>query len=153
MNRTGTGATFREWSNLISLTTTLVIYPVMLLRWADHPHSRLDLAWLLFIGVVLQVVLAILMHALLAIFTKSEPDDERVRAIEHRAARVRGTLLALGVFVTIAMTILQELRPAWSDSQNELLESPIIVGYALFGVFYFAEVVRMTLVAVGYRGS
>lgn len=156
MNPSGTGATFREWSNLISLVTTLVIYPVMLYRWAAHPDTIIALAWQLFVGVVIQVVVIIVTQIALAIFTKNEPDDERVRAIEHGPARVRGALLTIGIFAAIGLTILQELRGVVLDGDsdffsNPTLDSPILVGYMLFGVFYFAEVVRMALVAVGYR--
>lgn len=147
MNSTGTGAVFREWSNLACLVTTALIYPILLVRAMASP-SPYALAALLVIGIGVQVIVLILVHIAAAVLTRREPDDERVRAIEHRAARLGGGVLSVGVFGVIGLTLLQATM---LGREGGFAASPLLTGYVLFGVVFLAEVFRMAIVAVGYR--
>lgn len=147
MNSTGTGAAFRERSNLACLVTTALIYPALLLMAARNP-TAITLVGLLVAGVILQVVLLIVLHILAAVFTRQEPDDERVRAIEHRASRVSGVVLGVAVFGVLGLTIVQGFV---YPPEGPFLASPVLTGYVLFGAVLAAELVRMSLAAVGYR--
>lgn len=147
MNPHGTGADFREISNLACLITTALLYPALL---AIAFLSPAPVSWigLLIVGVVLQAVVLIVVHALAAVFTRAEPDDERVAAIVHRSDRISGVVLSVGVFLVIGLTVVQGLAdPAEAGS----FASPIFTGYVLFACFVVAELVRMTHAAILYR--
>lgn len=147
MNSTGTGAAFRERSNLVCLVTTTLIYPALLFMAARNP-TAIGLVGHLVAGVILQVVLLIVLQILVALFTRQEPDDERVRAIEHRASRLSGIMLRVGVFVVLGLTIVQGFV---YPPKGPFLASPVFTGYVLFGAVLAAELVRMSLAALGYR--
>ncbi len=150
MNPSGTGAAFRERSNLACLLTTVLIYPAVL-AFALPFASPVALVMPLIAGVVLQVVILIVLHAVLALTTREEPDDERVRAIGHRADRIAGVVLSVGVMLVVGFTIIQQ--GAFLANLPDVAASPIFTGYVLFAVFVASEVIRMSLTALAYRTS
>ncbi|MFK7883551.1 MAG: hypothetical protein AB8F26_05130 [Phycisphaerales bacterium] len=147
MNSSGTGAVFREWSNLASLITTALIYPAILVLAFVYP-TPITLVGLLVGGVVLQVIVMILLHIAAAVLSRQEPDDERVVAIQRRASSPAGVVLGVGVFCVIGLTIVQGFV---SPTEGPLLASPVLTGYALFAVVLVSELIRMSLIAVGFR--
>lgn len=147
MNTSGTGASFRERSNLACLITTAAIYPAVLALAFSYP-SPFILVGLLVGGVVIQIIAMILLHIVAALVSREEPDDERVRAIGARASERAGVVLGVGVFFVIALTIVQGfVHPV----DGPLLGSPVLTGYVLFAVVLVSELIRMSLTAVGYR--
>ncbi|GJM19692.1 MAG: hypothetical protein DHS20C14_19050 [Phycisphaeraceae bacterium] len=147
MNPSGTGAAFRERSNLACLVTTALIYPAIIAIALAAP-TPVSLVGLLIAGVAAQVVALIALHIVWAITTRDEPDDERVRTIGHRADRLAGVVLGVGVFLVVMLTIAQGFRPA---DDPTLFASPIFTGYVLFACFVASELVRMSLTAIAYR--
>jgi len=147
MNHNGTGADFHERSNLACLVTTALIYPALLVGAFMAP-TPMTLVGLLIVGVILQVIALVVLHVLLAIFTRQEPDDERVRSITHRSDRLSGVVLSVGVFLVIMLTIVQgSMNPTQAGS----FASPVFTGYVLLAWFVGAELTRMAHAAVLYR--
>jgi TRAP-type C4-dicarboxylate transport system permease large subunit len=145
MNHSGTGADFHERSNLACLVTTALIYPGLLVGAFVVPVS---LTGLLIVGVILQVIALVVLHVLVAIFTRQEPDDERVESIKDRSDRVSGVVLSVGVFLVILLTIVQ----GWQNpAQAGSFGSPVFTGLVLFAWFVVAELTRMAHAAVLYR--
>lgn len=149
MNHSGTGADFRERSNLACLVTTALIYPALLVLAFAAP-TPLSLVGLLVVGVSLQVVLLVALHVLNALSTRQEPDDERVAAISHRSDRASGVVLSVGVFLVIGLTIVQGFT---SPIDPGSFTSPVFTGCVLFACFIVAEITRMAHAAVLYRRS
>lgn len=147
MNNTGTGAAFRERSNLACLVTTALIYPALLVFAFMYP-TPMTLVGLLIGGVVVQVLLLIVLHIAAALFSPQEPDDERVIAIGHRASRHAGLILGIGVFLVITLTVVQGFVYPPGGS---LMASPILTGYVLFGVVLVSELARMSMTALSFR--
>lgn len=149
MNTAGTGADFQERSNLACLITTAVIYPAILVIAFLNPVPGV-LIGLLVAGVVLQVIALGVLHVLAALFTRAEPDDERVRTIGHRSDRLGGLVLAAGVFLVVCLTIAQGLAAPEGFAPGSFA-SPIITGYVLLAVFVLSELTRMAHAAVLHR--
>lgn len=147
MNASGTGAAFQEGSNLACLITTALIYPSIIATALVVP-TPVSLVGLLITGVIIQVLALTALHIVLALTTRDEPDDERVIAIGHRADRLAGIVLSVGVFLVVILTIAQGFRPA---DDPTLFASPIFTGYALFACFIASELVRMSLTALAFR--
>ncbi len=147
MNLSGTGADFHERSNLASLVTTALIYPALLVVAFSSPTS-LSLIGLLIVGVAAQVFALIILHALAALRTRPEPDDERITAIQRRAGRVSSAVLSVGVFLVIGLTVVQGMA---SPTEAVSFASPIFTGSVLFACFIAAELTRMVHAAVLYR--
>ncbi len=147
MNHSGTGADFHERSNLACLVTTALIYPALLVGAFVVP-TPMSLIGLLIVGVILQVIALVVLHVLVAIFTRQEPDDERVASIKDRSDRISGVVLSVGVFLVILLTIVQGwMNPAQAGSFG----SPVFTGLVLFAWFVVAELTRMAHAAVLYR--
>lgn len=149
MNPNATGAAFQERSNLACLATTAVIYPALLVIAFLNPTPG-ALIGLLIVGVILQVIALAVLHIGVALVTRVEPDDERVRAISHRSDRLGGLVLALGVFLVVCLTIAQGLS-APEALVPASFASPIITGYVLLAVFVVSELARMAHAAVLHR--
>lgn len=149
MNTAGTGAAFHERSNLACLITTALIYPAVLVIAFLNPAPG-TLLGLLIGGVVLQVAALIVLHIAAAVFTRQEPDDERVRAITHRSDRISGIVLSVGVFLVICLTIAQGFAIEGGVEPGSFA-SPILTGYALLAAFVASELTRMTHGAVLHR--
>lgn len=149
MNTAATGAAFQERSNIACLVTTAVIYPAILVIAFLNPTPG-TLIGLLIAGVILQVIALAVLHAAAAVFTRAEPDDERVRAITHRSDRLGGLVLAVGVFLVVCLTIAQGLAAPEGFAPGSFA-SPIITGYVLFAVFVASELARMAHAAVLHR--
>jgi hypothetical protein len=147
MNQNGTGADFREVSNLACLVTTALLYPALLVIAFLSPAP---VSWigLLIAGVALQTVVLIVVHALAALFTRAEPDDERVAAIAHRSDRISGVVLGVGVVLVIGLTVVQGLA---DPERAGTFASPIFTGYVLLACFVVSELIRMTHAAILYR--
>lgn len=147
MNTRGTGADFHERSNLACLVTTALIYPA-LLAVAFAAPTPVSMIGLLIVGVTLQVLALIVLHALVAVFTRDEPDDERVVAIQGRSARASGVVLSVGVWLVIGLTVAPGLVGPIADGS---FASPIVTGHVLLACFIAAELTRMAHAAVLYR--
>lgn len=147
MNLQGTGADFHERSNLACLATTALIYPALVaIAWMSP--TPLSLVGLLLVGVALQVVALIVLHALAALLTPPEPDDERITMIQRRSQRVSGAVLSVGVLLVIGLTVVQSVA---SPTETGSFASPIFTGCVLLACFVAAELTRMVHAAVLYR--
>ncbi len=149
MNPHGTGAAFQERSNLACLATTAVIYPALLVIAFLNPVPG-ALIGLLIAGVALQVIALTVLHIIAALSTRTEPDDERVRAIAHRSDRLGGVVLSVGVGLVVCLTIAQGLKAPEGFAPGSFA-SPILTGYVLFAVFVGSELARMAHAAVLHR--
>lgn len=146
MNESGTGAAFHERSNLVCLVTTALIFPpVLFFAFRDPTPGRL--LGLLVLAVILQVAALIVAHIALAVVTRPEPDDERIRAIAERSDRVSGLVLSAGVFGVVALTIAQGF--AGSDAGS--FASPVLTGCVLCACLAVSELTRMAHAAVLHR--
>lgn len=147
MNASGTGATFREWSNFACLVSTAVVYPtILVIAWRSP--SLASMIGLLIAGVVVQTVMLVVLHIVLALVTRSEPDDERITAIERRASRWSGGVLSVGVVSVVGLSIVQGIA---AQGGSSTFASPLLTGYVLLACFVVAELTRMSITAVGYR--
>lgn len=152
MNEAGTGAAFRERSNLAGLITTALIYPLTLfLIFMDTEPSPNKLIWMISGAIGLQIGATILLNIVASISTRQEPDDERVQAIERQGSRVSGLILNLGVTLTIGWLIFQSIM-----NPPELLEfsgSPLSTAYVLMAALVVAELASYITRAIAYRRS
>lgn len=173
MNAEGTGAPFREGSNLAQLITTMVIYGGLLVAILTDPTNPFLAGVSIAVAVVLQVIALIIIHVFIAVGTREEPDDERDAAIELRSTRFSRYILGGGVMVALFAIITQQalgmLEPAalevgasnsaaveaastlGSFSEAPLWCQPMLVGHFLLFTFVLAEVVRFIARAVDYR--
>jgi len=103
---------------------------------------------LLIAGVMLQVVPLVVLHTIVALVTREEPDDERIVAIQQRSARASGVVLSVGVWLVVGLTVAQGLV---GSAEVGSFASPIITGHVLLACFIVAELTRMTHAAVLYR--
>ncbi len=153
MNPDGTGAPFRERSNMALLMTTAVIYGGVFLGILSDPTNAFLAAGLLVAAVVLQVVALIIAHIAFALGTRQEPDDERDAIIEMRSTRYSDYILGGGVVLSIAAIIAQQAvaQAAGTDAPDTILLHPLLVGHFLLFAFVLSEVVRFATRAISYR--
>lgn len=169
MNAEGTGAPFREGSNLALLVTTVVIYGGVLVAILVDPTNPFLAGGSLVAAVVLQVIALIVIHIALAAGTRQEPDDERDTAIELRSTRFSQYILGGGVMVAVFAIIVQQVMRTPGEAALEagrLAESanalaslgetplwlhPMIVGHFLLFTFVLSEIVRFATRAIDYR--
>jgi hypothetical protein len=149
MNESGTGASFRAKSNLTALITTALIYPTVLIVSLAGNWDAFALAAVLAIGVVLQVLIMIFVHIILALSTKQEPDDERDQDLARRASHVSGVVMTSSVVVVLLMLLVRAmLATVASEGAANVDLWPL---YAIFGSLIISELVRYMITARGYR--
>jgi len=149
MNDSGTGAEFRAKSNLTALITTALIYPSVLLISSMGNKNAFELAAILTGGVILQIVIMIVVHIILALGTNKEPDDERDQDLARRASHISGTVLtSCVVTVLLIMLVRAMIETAAQGGGSSVDLWPL---YGIFGSLILSELVRYTITARGYR--
>lgn len=152
MNEDGTGHSFGLGSNWLVLISTAVIYPAILIVGSLGAWNVFALTVVLAVGVVLQVVVLVVGHIGLALMTRKEPDDERIREIERRAGGTSGVVLSVGVMMLVVVLIGRAMFSVL-EAGVEGVEADVdlLPVYALFGVFIVSELVRYGLMIWGSR--
>jgi len=152
MNNDGTGHAFGLGSNWLVLVSTALIYPAVLIVGLMGEWDVFALTVMLSIGVVVQVVVLVIGHIGLAVLTKKEPDDERIKQIDQWASLKSGIVLSVGVMLLVVMLIGRAMFTAVdANVEGVEIEIDLLPIYALFGVFIVSELVRYGLLIVGSR--
>lgn len=150
MNQVGSGAGFKERLNGAALIATALIYPLIIFIVVMDPDlTPVEMIGWLSFGVGLHILVTILMSILAAVMTREEPDDERVRAIEHQGARVSGRVLQIGVVMIILGMIARALWQSAALSEQPM--NPMLIGYGLMMALVIADLSGFVTRAVGYR--
>ena len=152
MNEDGTGPAFGTGSNWLVLVLTAVIYPAILIVGYLGDWSVFQLTVVLAVGVVVKIVLLVVGHTGLALMTKREPDDERIKEIERRASGRSGVVLSAGVMTLVVVLIGRAMYQAINaEVEGVDVVIDLLPVYALFGVFIVSELVRYGLMIWGSR--
>lgn len=149
MNESGTGADFRAKSNLTALITTALIYPSVLIISSMGDWNAFGLVALLTIGVILQTVIMILVHIILALSTDQEPDDERDQDLARRASHVSSTVLTSSVVIVLIIILVRAMISTAAQGGSASID--LWPMYGIFGSLIISELVRYTITARGYR--
>ncbi|AKS42989.1 hypothetical protein [Wenzhouxiangella marina] len=94
---------------------------------------------------IVQVIVLVVFHTLIAIIDRPGDEDERDRLIAWRAGSLSGLILGLGVFSVIFMM----LAGAWLN--RPVLLSPMVVVNLLLAALLLAELVDLAARIVFYR--
>lgn len=152
-NPDGSGAVFRERSALLTLVSTVAIYGAVLALAAFGPPLGFKTAALLALGVGLQVACLTVGHVVLALTTPNEPNDERDRDIERRAAGPAHWIASAGLVLGLILLIAQQMA---SEAAGEPLLTrawthPMWAAQLLLLALVLSEGLRLGLVVRGYR--
>tara|TARA_R110000737_G_scaffold2923_19_gene10292 strand:- start:17937 stop:18395 length:459 start_codon:yes stop_codon:yes gene_type:complete len=151
MNDAGTGYSFGLGSNWLVLLSTAVIYPAVLIVGLMGEWDVFALTVMLSIGVVVQVVVLAIGHIGLAMLTKKEPDDERMKQIQQWASRMSGIVLSVGVMLLVMLLIGRAMVQTVGGGDGGGGDVDLLPVYLLFGVFIVSELVRYGLLIFGSR--
>ena len=151
VNESGTGAVFRERMNLVTLTSTALIYSALLLLIVEAPTDAVRTALFFAVAIALQLFVTIGAAIVIALTCAEEPDDERVVAIIRGSTRYSWPLLTILVVVVIFASIAQQIvLSAAGPSPSPLLE-PLLIGHGLLFSLVLSDIVRMLTLAHDHR--
>ncbi len=151
VNTGGTGATFRERMNWVSIASLLGIYGVLLVLIVEAPTDALRTALLFAVAIGVQTMVAIGAAIVIALTSSEEPDDERVRAIVRRSARYSSPLMTVLVVAAIFAIIGQQVAAGVGATPRGLLGEPLMVAHLLLFGLVVSELLRGLTLAYDYR--
>lgn len=154
-NPDGTGAVFHFRSAALTLVSIVSIYGVLLALLAWGPPTGWKTAGLLGLAVALQVVVLSVGHAVLALRTPPEPDDERDRRIALRAQRPAGWISSAGLLLALLFLTAQQIALESSGRGNfdGNWTHPMWVAHLLLFALVLSESMHLAAVVWGYRRS
>jgi hypothetical protein len=148
-----TSAPFREKSAWITLGVLLVVfipYFTFIVRLFAAEHLLAGAVLGAFVAAtIFMILLEAVFHIALGIFSRSEPQDERDRAIELKSFRVAYGILAVTAFCAIGAIVVLALPYAALPGVPWL--APVFLSQVFFLCFVLAEVGKYLTQAICYR--
>ncbi len=151
VNTSGTGATFRERMNWVSLVSLVGVYGVLIVEVAEAPTDPVRTAQLFIIAILIQGAVAVGGAIVVALTSSEEPDDERVKAILRRRARYSSPLMTIVTAVAVFATVAQQIVGGVDAPPLGLLLEPLMIAHLLFFGLALSELIRGLTLAYDYR--
>ncbi|MBC8406452.1 MAG: hypothetical protein H8E15_14625 [Planctomycetes bacterium] len=150
MNEAGTGASFREMSAWAQLIGNAGLYAAVVAITWSQPTDAVRFAWALGGALVFMVAILIVLHIVIALLTREQPDDERDGLIRLRSSRFSSFFLIVGILLAINCVLLQQITGG-EPADRSFFMHPLFPAHLLLFSLMLSECLRLFTEAISYR--
>ncbi|NQU48953.1 MAG: hypothetical protein HQ519_09935 [Planctomycetes bacterium] len=135
------------WAQLIGNGGLYVA--VVAITWSQ-PTDAVRFAWALGGALVFMVAILIVLHIVIALLTKEQPEDERDDLIRLRSSRFSSYFLVIGILLAINCVLLQQITGGELADRSFFMH-PLFTGHLLLFCLVISECIRLLTEAISYR--
>jgi len=119
------------------------------ITWSE-PTNAVRFAWALGGALVLMVAILIVLHIVIALLTREQPDDERDGLIRLRSNRFSSYFMVVGILLAINCVLLQQIIGG-ELADHSFFMHPLFTGHLLLFSLVLSECTRLLTEAISYR--